>query len=411
MMRKPRFLARAAGWIADAWVAVGVALALLLAVEGVYRAQAALGRAVLNRAHHRSANVGHPYQHLPWFAEYAREENASAQRMSWRPFVYYRRRPFAGRYVTIDSNGLRRTVNAARAGTARREVFLLGGSTMWGTGQRDSMTIASLVAADLSHDGIRDVHVTNLGQSGYVFTQEVVELMLQLRAGARPAAVVFYDGINDVASAVQAGRAGIPANDFHRRRDYETGARVFDWRTDLRTEGRVASALVTIASTRLQLLDRLRPRGAAFSSPPDDSTADDIVHTYGSTAELVEALGEAYGFTPLYFWQPTLHSTRKPLSSFERSLWGTLEGDAYTRTLIRVHRLVPSRLASLRATLGDRLVDISGLFSRDTATVYLDVIGHTTEVGSAAVAGEIAARLAPVLESGESQAHHVARGE
>lgn len=410
MMRVRQFLSHALQLLADAWVTVGLALVLLLAVEGAYRVQAASRHALARHLGHPSPAAADPYARAPWFAEYQREQNESAQRMGWQPFVYYRRLPFAGRYVNIDSLGVRRTVNVEPAATAHREILVLGGSTTWGTGQRDSMTIPSLVAEDLAGRGIRDVHVTNLGESGYVFTQEVIELTLRLRAGARPSAVVFYDGINDVASAVQAGRAGVPANDFHRQRDYDLGRRVFDWRTDLPSEARAAAALMTAVSIRFQLVDRMRPTGPAFSSPPDDSMANDIVHTYGSTIELVEALAKTYGFTPLYFWQPTLHSTRKPLSPFERSLWRTLEADAYTRALIRVHRLVPNRLAYLHEELGDRLVDLSDLFNHDTAQLYIDPIGHTTEAAAAMVAGEIARRLTPVLESGGPSGRLSSRG-
>ena len=45
---------------------------------------------------------------------------------------------------------------------------------------------------------------------------EVLQLMLDLRTGERPDVVMFYDGINDVASAVQRGVAGDPQNESRR---------------------------------------------------------------------------------------------------------------------------------------------------------------------------------------------------
>jgi lysophospholipase L1-like esterase len=96
---------------------------------------------------------------------------------------------------------------------------MFGGSTMWGAGSRDSFTVPSLLARALQGRELR-VEITNFGETGYVSTQGVITLLLQLRKGNVPDAVIFYEGVNDTYSAYQNGIAGIPQNEFNRVKEF-----------------------------------------------------------------------------------------------------------------------------------------------------------------------------------------------
>jgi hypothetical protein len=269
---------------------------------------------------------------------------------------------------------------------------------MWGTFQRDFMTIPSRAGAMLAQRGIREIRYTNFGETGYVFTQEVIELLLQLRDGLRPSVVVFYDGLNDVIATVQSGVAGISQNEGNREQEFQLGRAVFSWRNDLITDLRVAGRLGLVASQRLQLLGSLRSGVGvgARSRLPADSLARSLASSYEGTVAVVEALGQRYGFRALYVWQPSLQATRKSPSTFERTLLAEIERDAFQRKLRDLHVRVPRVLdSSLTRVVGDRFIDLSGLFAGDSTTVFLDVIGHTTEEASDA----IARRIAPALET------------
>ena len=50
------------------------------------------------------------------------------------------------------------------------------------------------------------VCVVNFGESGFVSTQGVIQLILELQSGNIPDLVIFYDGVNDVYAAYQSGR-------------------------------------------------------------------------------------------------------------------------------------------------------------------------------------------------------------
>jgi hypothetical protein len=123
------------------------------------------------------------------FLEYQRLEIAYA------PFVAWRYRPFAGETITVGADGLRA---APGPGGAPRVAFF-GGSTLWGLGADDARTIPALVVAQ----GGRGTAV-NFGQTGYNSRQELAQYLDRLAGGDRFDAVVFYDGVNDVAAHCRA---------------------------------------------------------------------------------------------------------------------------------------------------------------------------------------------------------------
>lgn len=379
--RVPRWLSRCGLALRTAWLVCGVTLMLLIGLEAAYQAQSAIRRFFASA----TLDVSHPYAGQPWFATYQAEDEAS-QRMRWEPYVYWRRAPLSGRYVNVDTAGHRRTVQPAALPGPVRRVFCFGGSTLWGTGARDEMTIPSQLAAQLAERGVRDVVVTNFGEGGYVFTQEVLRLELELRRGSRPDVVVFLDGINDVVSTLINGRAGLPQNEANRVADFRLG-RVLSSGNYLRVLAELGWQAVN-HSKALRRIAASASRGDV-SDAGLDTLARDLADTYVHTAELVEALSRRYGFRALYFWQPTIHESHKPLTGYEQWVRTWWPAPARWR-LAAVHRAVAPMLDSLMANVAPgRFANLSAVFDNDTATVYLDVFGHTTEQAN----GVLAARM------------------
>ncbi len=249
-MNPRAFLGRIRALVRDAWLVLGLALALAVALELAYRAQGAARRVIRDRGPDAVR-----LETVPWAAEYEREFALAHRGMGWAPWVYIRLAPFRGRAITVDSLGRRRTVPAVPQ--ARRRVFAFGGSTMWGTYQADSATIPSRMAARLAACGLDDVELVNFGESGRTVFHELIELQLQLRDGARPDAVVFYDGINDGFAAFQNGVPGLPQNEHNRSRDFHAGRVLNTDDGSLRTELRAGATLIVAAARRSQLMRRL----------------------------------------------------------------------------------------------------------------------------------------------------------
>ena len=378
------------------WVMFGAALLMLWALETCYRVQGRLRYSLWSARSAESAR--HPDEGLPWHAGYLEEERASGV-VDWWPYVYHRRRPFDGRYINVDSSGLRHTVQTVSGAPDTVRVFLFGGSTMFGVSQRDSNTIASVVSSRLAARQSRETtfHVTNFGQSGYVFTQEVIELLLQLRAGARPDVVVFYDGLNEVSSAVQNGIAGWPMNEDNRARDFDLGRAVYSVNS---SDAQASAKLVEAGLSRLRIFQRLNlaigRRGS--SAVMDDTVAHSIATTYAETARLVEALARQYGFRALYIWQPSLHHTRKRLTPYEARLQALLDADPFQQRQRRLHALLPPLVAAAMAEVAPgRFLDISDVFATDTLAVYTDAVGHNTERAVPAIVEAFAPGLFDLL--------------
>jgi len=130
----------------------------------------------------------------PWAEEYL----ADIQRTpinSW-PYTQYRPLPFTSKYVNIDG-WTRRTYRTPGPSKGRPTVWMFGGSTAWGEGQRDEGTIASWLARLAERDGL-PIEISNLGQRGWTHFQEMVLYEQLLGLDEKPDLALFYDGVNEI---------------------------------------------------------------------------------------------------------------------------------------------------------------------------------------------------------------------
>ncbi|MEO7458052.1 MAG: SGNH/GDSL hydrolase family protein [Gemmatimonadaceae bacterium] len=367
------------------WLIVGMSVALLLLIESCFRVQATVSER-MSGVRPGAAPKGDPQAGQPWFDEFTKEYDATRPQR-WKSYVYFGRKPsFTGRYVNIDSAGHRITPQPIAPATPAAKVFFFGGSTMWGTAQRDDHTIAAEAARrlqPLAGAGKR-IEVTNFGESGYVTTQELLALMLELRAGNIPDVVVFYDGINDVGTTVQYGAPGIPQNESKRANEFAVG-RTLDrasFERGLGKDLRALRFLVGEGFNQLAIVDWLKSKKpkAPLTYVSADVAARGTVGVYAENMRIVEGLAKIHGFTAVYVWQPSVHSTEKTLTPFEARIAKQIEGSDFEHRIQETQRIIPGMLDTAMAGVAPgRFVDASGLFKGDTMSVYVDRIGHNTE--------------------------------
>ncbi len=188
----------------DAWLMVGLALVLLLLLEGGYRLQSAVRHRIGLRLIQQPGppvpdeTSRYPYADSAWYVGWG-ERRDSALRVGWRhhPYRGWTMAPVTTTGITVDSAGLR-VVPGGRIGSGRDPVFFLGGSAAWGVTARDSFTIAAHIARGLRRRDIDDAEVVSLAQAGYNFVQSIAMLQEYLRFGRRPAVVVFFNGVNEI---------------------------------------------------------------------------------------------------------------------------------------------------------------------------------------------------------------------
>ena len=114
--------------------------------------------------------------------------------------------------------------------------------------------------------------------------------------------------------------------------------------------------------------------------------AGDVVRGYAANVKLVEALGKAYGFRPLFVWQPVIFFK----SSLFRSRRKRAPSTAGRRPCSRTSEPMISQEKQL--TSDPAFINLCEIFKDTTALVFLDFC-HTTEEANAKIAAEIVPRL------------------
>lgn len=390
--RSRAFFVAALGVARDACLIVGVTAILIIGLEVAYRTEGAVKAIFVPHKSGEGANrPDHPYRGEAWWPVFVhvRDDPVAGRSEVYDPYRGWWLRPLNSPSFVIDSAGRRRTVQAVpKPGSHPREVFMFGGSAMWGHTVRDSSTLPSLIAARLAARGYDDVVVVNYGSPAYNATQALITLELELRAGHVPVAAVFLDGINEVGPVNQGGRPGEVFGQQGAEQLFERRHPSF---------GRDAVAL----SKDIQFVERLRQvvkPVREVSVPLKPADCREIGVQYRNLAEMASALGKQYGFQVLSFWQPTLEATGKPLTSWERYILDT--NKPLASSMRACTATVDSSVAGAQPPI--HFEDLSPVLDGYTGTAFVDMWGHFTERASPTVADHIFQSLVPLLDEAKS---------
>jgi hypothetical protein len=316
------------------------------------------------------------YQGKPWAQNYWKED-AEAARFSYSSYVVWRQLPFSGQTITIEADQRRRTLNSSCGGDVYT-IWMFGGSTMWATGSPDWETIPSHLAELYTKAGV-PVCVRNFGQTGWRNTQEVIELLLELkRAPRRPNLVVFYDGYNDGYAFYQSGKIDVHQNYDIIREQIEKpshprrGGFVLDFFLGTHT-----ARLITGAGGPRTVL------GYNTLTPPPTNQADakqDLDVSYLRNLSVVQALANEYGFQYAFFWQPVIFAGHKPLTEEEERIRHFFSSGIY-ETDVQYREMADL----LRSGVQPHLFDISDVFDGHRETLYVDYV-HVAPEGNRLIA-------------------------
>lgn len=391
--------------IKDAWLMVGITVLLLCLLEGslslAFFIKGQFSASDLSAAEGRvSADT---YADPTWVRDYYEEFRRSFT-AQWKPYVYWRRKPFHGNHINIADNGLRLTALAPPKQPASHpplKIFMFGGSALWGTGARDAFTIPSSLAQELQNKGVA-AEVINFGEAGYVSTQEVIALLLQLQRGQIPDLVIFYDGVNDLYSAYQQHVAGLPQNEFNRVKEFNLSQPdQFKQRTGLLLTD-VATRLATIRFIQglLQRAGVGRPATAAANPLPRDplapqgaALAQDVLATYRGNIEAVQALSAHYRFKCLFYWQPTIFQ-KTHLTEYERAQRAEMQ--PLEQFVHRTYEVI--RQSGLAERRESSFYDLSRVFAEVREPVYVDWC-HLGESGNELIAQRMASAVLALIST------------
>ncbi len=271
----------------------------------------------------------------------------------FEPYIHWNRDEFSGRFINVDSDGVRRTVKSAPPESSQK-IFMFGGSTMWGTGAPDGQTIPSYVQAMLG----AGADVYNYGESAYVSAQELNALLLLLAQGHVPDVVVFYDGVND--GYAGAYSPAIPRDPHNLR---------------LRDSVKKPIVLEIISRSNYKKLFNLFAGKGKFGAwdekiaPLIPQNSVGVVDAYEAHIRQVKALATEYGFEAYFFWQPNLFSlTRGPLTSYEQM---TIDGESPTLVSSQkaVYEVAKKRFSNRRH---ENIFFLGNAFDEVQDPIYID---------------------------------------
>lgn len=326
------------------------------------------------------------YKNETWGDEYWKEYKSTS--FHYAPFILWNADEYHGKWVNIDHNGLRKTWAPGGANAPpSEEIYVLGGSAVWGIGARDDYTIPSHLSKLLNAENQR-YRVYNYGIPGFTFLQEIIKLSLLLQKGQQPHYVIFYDGANDVYASYQSGRV-VDFLDYQQTKEKIETSPINQGINYLIAKCRIVQAVEkTLAFVNLQA--NFQEGGASFTDKQLEVLADDIAENYKKSAIFLHNLSKIYNFNYVLFWQPVIFTEVNVVEEEVR-----LDPHCQDKKLAKLFQLVKSNLVSSSIP---RWHDLSAVFHQGPKPAYIDFC-HLTEKGYERVSATMAAIVRPELET------------
>lgn len=227
---------------------------------------------------------------------------------AYEPFTQFKERPFQGRFVNVSEAGFRVSKNQGPwpPNPTHYNVFLFGGSTVFGYGVPDDETIASYLQEYLCQNTAHDVRVYNFGRSSYVSSQERVLLEELLLADFVPDLALFVDGLNEFAFPEGPAETQRLKAVFEGQPDVVNG---WQWANDLPI-GRLARFVRRAVTSAVTHHPSMNPQNVEPPSGLDDPKYDNpeiiarVIERYLDNKQLIEAVSNACGTNAAFVWQP-----------------------------------------------------------------------------------------------------------
>ena len=261
-----------------------------------------------------------------------------------------------------------------------RTVWMYGGSTTLGIGQRDEHTVASELARAAWADGVR-LNVVNRGILGELQWEEAQRFAWDVERQPAPDAVVFLDGFNEIAGAEvrDSFGKGLDGNPV----DWSAEATLRDY-TDFMKPFRIVPEYF-----------RSTPDGAQVNPRPPVPAADPetlgnyALELYDRGRPVARDAAARHGVEPVWYWQPTRYARPQ------------IEGEPAPADDLAAFRR--QAYATARAGLPADVVDLTDIFTVEDGPLFFDD-SHSNERAAAITGQAMWADLAPRLDLGASSA-------
>ena len=226
-----------------------------------------------------------------------------------RPYVFenythFKERPYTGKYVNVDRQGFRKSINQAPWPPDREKyfvIFMFGGSTAFGYGVPDDQTIASHLQECFPTGGSKKVvALYNFGRGHYYSTQERILFEQLVATHHLPDIALFIDGLNEFfyygneGTAVSASFEKYLAGDITKLwlKDLKKRSQVIQTFRELRkaVKGALFKGDLTKQKERYKQLNR--------------STLARCIERYTVNKKMIEAISSSFDTKSIFVWQP-----------------------------------------------------------------------------------------------------------
>ncbi len=218
---------------------------------------------------------------------------------TYDPYTQFKEKPSHGQYVSVDPRGFRLVAHQQSWPPPKGEftVFFFGGSTTFGYGVEDSLTVPSLFQEVLARDYGIAAGVYNFGRGSYFSVQERYLFEKLLIEGFVPDVAVFIDGLNDFTNVY-----GEPARTKDLQ-DFMDGGEISLPRRVLRALP-VTRALGLMQAPRRDDPGKSRDSFKKFPPAHQKEILRRVVERYLTNKRMTEALAREFNVVPVFVWQP-----------------------------------------------------------------------------------------------------------
>ena len=279
--------------------------------------------------------------------------------LAYEDYLMFREAPMRGKYINVSEAGFRLSQNQGPwpPKAENFNVFVFGGSTMFGSALPDEQTVPSRLQAVLTADSPRRVCVYNFGTSFFYSTQERLLLERLLSQGFTPNVALFVDGLNDF----------IQADDTPAYRQRFKDA--FEQAHQKRRLFAAAAEQLPAARLAQSIRERMRkPKPAELAT--ETARAARVIAVYRNNKAIIEPLCRAKGVAPVFVWQP-IPWYNYDLKSF---LW---YGTTQKPRLIHAVGYAQMREVFEPGVLGTNFLWCADLQQDEKALLYVDVHHYT----------------------------------
>ena len=234
----------------------------------------------------------------------------------YESFTQFGEKPFKGRFVNVDKAGFRKSADQGPWPVSGKNynVFLFGGSTMFGYGVSDDDTVASCLQRALAGKTVRPCKVYNFGKGHYYSTQERILFEQLLTSGAIPDMVLFMDGLNDFHSLDDKPHNWWVISDVMNQK---LGIEVALEYSGIKKKFPVLEVVGVLAALTAPSSRGRAPVPAADRTPAIENAAvaskevpgnkqaiERAVNRYLGSIKAIDGVASAYGIRAVFVWQP-----------------------------------------------------------------------------------------------------------